>query len=101
MQRSSAKYRPNLAPVGVLPLGIIGAASLFAAALLFPADSSHAANGKTAAAGACDNGRAGITLPSGFCPTIFADNVVDERHLAVASNGVFYSSTRIARCYVT
>ena len=99
MKRSSAKYRPKLAPVGVLPLGIIGAASLFAAALLFAADSSHAANGKTAAAGACDNANDGITLPAGFCATIFADNVGHARHLAVASNGVVYVNTWSGRYY--
>jgi glucose/arabinose dehydrogenase len=32
-------------------------------------------------------GTAGLTLPQGFCATVFADSVGSARHLAVASNG--------------
>ena len=38
-----------------------------------------------------DNG--GITLPQGFCATVFADNVGHARHMAVAPNGVLYVNT--------
>jgi len=37
---------------------------------------------------------AGITLPPGFCATIFADHLGRARHMAVASNGVVYVNTR-------
>lgn len=41
----------------------------------------------------CDTGNAGITLPRGFCATLFADSVPGARHLVVAPNGdVFVSA---------
>jgi glucose/arabinose dehydrogenase/cytochrome c553 len=44
-----------------------------------------------AVAAACDH--AGLTLPSGFCATVFADNLGHARHLAVAADGVVYVNT--------
>jgi glucose/arabinose dehydrogenase len=38
-------------------------------------------------------GDAGITLPAGFCASIFADNLGHARHLAVAPNGDVYVNT--------
>jgi glucose/arabinose dehydrogenase/mono/diheme cytochrome c family protein len=38
-----------------------------------------------------DNG--GLTLPEGFCATVFADSVGHARHIAVAPNGVVYINT--------
>ena len=38
-----------------------------------------------AAAPPCDN--AGLTLPNGFCATVFADSIGHARHLAVSPNG--------------
>lgn len=41
----------------------------------------------------CDANNAGITLPPGFCATLFADSVPGARHLVVAANGdVFVSA---------
>ncbi len=40
-----------------------------------------------AAPAACDPDNGGITLPAGFCATVFADDVGAARHLAVAPNG--------------
>src|SRR5262245_21343577 len=39
---------------------------------------------------ACDAGNGGITLPTGFCATIFADQVGGARHIAVAASGDVY-----------
>jgi len=39
---------------------------------------------------ACTTGTADLTLPAGFCATIFADSVSHARHVAVASNGDVY-----------
>src|SRR5438046_7447353 len=44
-----------------------------------------------------DNG--GITLPAGFCATVFADNIGHARHLVVAPNGVVYVNTWSGRYY--
>src|SRR5712691_6706824 len=46
---------------------------------------------------AADNG--GITLPPGFCATVFADNIGHARHLVVAPNGVVYVNTWSGRYY--
>ncbi|WP_052699195.1 PQQ-dependent sugar dehydrogenase [Hyphomicrobium sp. 99] len=40
------------------------------------------------------NANAGITLPKGFCATIFADHVGAPRHLAVGSDGTVYVNNR-------
>src|SRR2546426_2059201 len=47
----------------------------------------------------CADENGGITLPAGFCATVFADNVGHARHLVVASNGVVYVNTWSGRYY--
>lgn len=42
---------------------------------------------------ACAGDAGGITLPRGFCATMFADNIGHARHLVVAPNGVVYVNT--------
>jgi glucose/arabinose dehydrogenase len=51
------------------------------------ATSSQAAN---AAPPACTTGTAELTLPTGFCATVFADSIAHARHVAVAANGDVY-----------
>src|SRR6266849_4162084 len=51
----------------------------------------HAQPATTTPVCADDNG--GITLPAGFCATVFADNIGHARHLVVAPNGVVYVNT--------
>jgi glucose/arabinose dehydrogenase len=73
------------------------AAGLAAAAiggLLATASPSLAQN-----APACPGESAGITLPPGFCATIFADNIGHARHLVVAPNGVVYVNTWSGRYF--
>ena len=41
----------------------------------------------------CDAGNGGITLPAGFCASVFADKLDHPRHLVVAPNGVVYVNT--------
>ena len=41
----------------------------------------------------CDEDNGSISLPSGFCATVFADNIGHARHLAVAPNGDVYVNT--------
>lgn len=45
------------------------------------------ARGSGTGAASCPGGDPGITLPPGFCATIFADSVGAPRHVAVAPNG--------------
>ena len=53
----------------------------------------------TAGSGACTGNNGGITLPPGFCATVFADKLGHARHLAVAPNGVVYVNTWSGRYY--
>jgi glucose/arabinose dehydrogenase/mono/diheme cytochrome c family protein len=48
---------------------------------------------------ACADDNGGLTLPAGFCATVFADNVGHARHLVVAPNGVVYVNTWSGRYY--
>jgi glucose/arabinose dehydrogenase len=45
------------------------------------------AGGVKSSATACPSGDAGITLPRGFCATVFADSIGSARHMVVAPNG--------------
>ncbi|MBV9878935.1 MAG: PQQ-dependent sugar dehydrogenase [Gemmatirosa sp.] len=67
--------------------------------LVVPATAGAAAVVALAAAGApaaraakpdCAPDNGGITLPAGFCATIFVDTVGGPRHIAVAANGDVY-----------
>ena len=54
------------------------------------ADSAGAATAATETPQPCTTGTAELTLPTGFCATIFADSIIQARHAAVASNGDVY-----------
>jgi glucose/arabinose dehydrogenase len=47
----------------------------------------------------CPNDDSGLTLPSGFCATVFADGIGHARHMVVAPNGVLYVNTWSGRYY--
>jgi len=47
----------------------------------------------------CGDDNGGITLPAGFCATVFADGVGHARHLVVAPNGVVYVNTWSGRYF--
>lgn len=38
----------------------------------------------------CDSGNGGITLPQGFCASVFADEIGVARHVAVGPDGIVY-----------
>jgi glucose/arabinose dehydrogenase/mono/diheme cytochrome c family protein len=42
---------------------------------------------------ACASNDSGLTLPAGFCATVFADDIGHSRHLVVAPSGVVYVNT--------
>lgn len=68
---------------------------LLLTAVMSVAGASIAARGQTAPRvetnGTCD--QAGLTLPPGFCATVFADDLGRARHLAVGANGDVYVNT--------
>jgi glucose/arabinose dehydrogenase len=47
----------------------------------------------------CADDNGGLTLPPGFCATVFADNIGHARHLVVAPSGVVYVNTWSGRYY--
>jgi glucose/arabinose dehydrogenase len=49
-----------------------------------------AGHGRPALSDHCDQGDGGITLPPGFCASVFADEVGVARHLVVTSTGDVY-----------
>jgi glucose/arabinose dehydrogenase/cytochrome c553 len=57
--------------------------------VVFAADAAPAASAPAACA--ADNG--GLSLPPGFCATVFADHLGHARHLAVAPDGTVYVNT--------
>jgi len=48
---------------------------------------------KAANAGKCTGDNGGITLPQGFCATVFADHVGHARQMVVAPDGTLYVNT--------
>lgn len=49
---------------------------------------------QTATTAKCAHDNAGLTLPAGFCATIYADSIPGVRHLAVAPNGDVFASVQ-------
>ena len=66
---------------------------------LLIAGSSAFAQAPSAPAKSCPGDNGGLTLPSGFCATVFADNLGHVRHMAVAPNGVLYVNTWSGKFY--
>ena len=56
-------------------------------------DSTVASTTQTVSNAACGTDNGGITLPNGFCATVFADTIGHARHIVVASNGDVYVNT--------
>src|SRR5262249_51827930 len=62
------------------------------------AQNGGADNASQSEAHPCAND-AGLTLPSGFCASIFADDLGHVRHMVAAPNGVLYVNTWSGRYY--
>jgi glucose/arabinose dehydrogenase len=71
---------------------------VYPAGCLIPVIAALACSGggssAAAKASACDST---LTLPAGFCATVFADSLGHTRHIAVAANGDVYINTTPAR----
>ena len=79
-------------------MSVVSAVLLFAVCAQTAGAQPAAAEGITSAS-ACRGDNGGITLPPGFCATVFADNIGHPRHLVVAPNGVVYVNTWSGRYY--
>ena len=71
----------------------VGAILLASTAMAPLASAAPAQASGAKAAAACPGGDAGISLPPGFCATIFADNLGNTRHIVVAADGTLYANT--------
>ena len=58
-----------------------------------PANQAASAAQAKARQSTCDEDNGSISLPSGFCASVFADNIGHARHLAIAPNGDVYVNT--------
>ena len=74
---------------------LTGGVAAAAALGLAIAIQGSAPDGRAAAAGSgtCPGDNGGITLPAGFCATVFADNLGNVRHIAVAADGTVYANS--------
>jgi glucose/arabinose dehydrogenase/mono/diheme cytochrome c family protein len=63
-----------------------------------PAVSSVAQSGPSKSQG-CPSDESGLTLPAGFCATIFADDLGHTRHMIVAPDGVLYVNSWSGRYF--
>jgi glucose/arabinose dehydrogenase/mono/diheme cytochrome c family protein len=73
----------------------VTAAAYCAIALVVPAGGRAA----DAASSNCAGDDSGLTLPAGFCATIFADGIGHARHLVVSDSGVVYVNTWSGRYF--
>lgn len=76
-----------------------GAAGL-AAALLIANEPFASPDAKAAENAACATDT-GLSLPPGFCATVFADNLGHARHMAIAPDGTVYVNTWTSRYFRT
>ena len=56
-------------------------------------DSTSSASSTPSSTTVCATDNGGITLPSGFCASVFADTIGHARHIVVNSNGDVYVNT--------
>jgi glucose/arabinose dehydrogenase/mono/diheme cytochrome c family protein len=86
--RDTRLRRGQMAPCAAMSLLVMGMS------LLAPAH-SFAQEGHTTAAAVvpCSGDNGGITLPPGFCATVFADHIGHARQMAFGPNGVLYVNT--------
>src|SRR5579884_1252865 len=63
------------------------------AALALASTGAGLAKSSIARTGVNCPGDAGLSLPPGFCATVFADNLGHARHLVVAKDGTVYVNT--------
>src|SRR5580698_6368888 len=73
----------------ILPLGT----TILMGAALHVGSVSAQPNATPTGLGACGDNNSGISVPPGFCATVFADNLGHVRQLVAAPDGVVYANT--------
>jgi len=95
----SAGLTSRFARGGVAALLVAAAACSKGGDAGAPRDSASASQAANAAPPACTTGTADLTLPAGFCATVFADSLGHARHIVVAPNGDVYVNTWSSNYY--
>jgi glucose/arabinose dehydrogenase/mono/diheme cytochrome c family protein len=88
-------WRKGLSWAAVAGLPLAGLVAMSAPSVSQDSETAQKAGGAAVCSG--DNG--GISLPKGFCATVFADGIGHARHLAVAPDGTVYVNTWSGRYY--
>jgi glucose/arabinose dehydrogenase/mono/diheme cytochrome c family protein len=93
----SMRVMPASSARSVMPfLRLAGAAGLATLTLALAAPEApivQPARAAESTATTCNNEATGITLPPGFCATVFADNIGHARQMAVGPDGTLYVNT--------
>jgi glucose/arabinose dehydrogenase len=89
VKRDALFLRDWAAPRAAITVRMLGILLLSAS----PSVAQDARSTSAAAARPCGGDNGGITLPPGFCATVFADNIGHARQMVVAPNGVVYVNT--------
>jgi glucose/arabinose dehydrogenase/mono/diheme cytochrome c family protein len=89
--------RGRAAEIATMGVPFIGLLLLLAVGS--PSFAQNSGNAAGSPAGTCPGDNGGISLPPGFCATVFADNVGHARQMVVAPNGVVYVNTWSGRYY--
>ena len=104
--RTALLTTATLAMVMLATLAVLGLGPSFAlthSALthgaLTPSKANAPAESGQASGQACPNDDTGLTLPPGFCATVFADGIGHARHMVAAPSGVLYVNTWSGRYY--
>src|SRR5580765_8852317 len=63
------------------------------------ADSTAASSTAAGSTAACGSDNSGLTVPAGFCATVFADSLGHPRDIVIASNGDAYVNTWSGKYY--
>ncbi len=72
---------------------VVLAAIYTGSSLLLARGRSNSAAAAETKSRACPNDDSGLRLPTGFCATVFADDIGHARHMVVAPSGVLYLNT--------
>jgi glucose/arabinose dehydrogenase len=95
-----AAMRGAIYPIAFLSGVLLGCAKRDAGARA--TDTSTASSSTVASSSAaCPGDNGGITVPAGFCATVFADTIGHARHIAVNSNGDVYVNTWSGQYFTT
>lgn len=84
-------------PLKTLLLALVALVAMCMVNSLAPAHKPS--NPAAAESQACPNDDSGLTLPAGFCATVFAEGLGHARHMVVSPSGVLYVNTWSGRYY--